>query len=190
VGGAGAFSLWLAHPQAVGALALVAPLSHAPESPPKAFRALTIETGWLRSCFAWTLATPAAIAGSGKVLAAVVAPESAPRDFAVKGGGLLGLRPGAFLAASSDMQAIPLRLPRLEARYKELKLPVAVLYGRQDAILDWHKDGQALVDKIAGARLELVDGGHILPVTQPDGKGRVVRPVTVRSTLTGSLFRG
>ncbi|QNA89159.1 alpha/beta fold hydrolase [Massilia sp. Dwa41.01b] len=168
LGGAIALALALEHPASVGALALVAPLSHAPETAPAAFRALTIETGWLRSLFAWTLATPASIAGSKKVLAAVFSPEAAPRDFAVKGGGLLGLRPRAFLAASSDMQAIPLRLPQLEARYGELALPVAVLYGRQDAILDWRKNGQALAEKIPGARLELVEGGHMLPVTQPE----------------------
>jgi pimeloyl-ACP methyl ester carboxylesterase len=59
-------------------------------------------------------------------------------------------------------------MPQVQARYAGLKLPVGVLYGRQDAILDWQKNGQALVDQVAGARLELVDGGHMLPVTQPE----------------------
>lgn len=168
LGGAIALALALEHPGAVGALALVAPLTHAPDTVPEAFKALTIETRWVRKLFAWTLATPASIAGSKKVLAHVFAPEPVPADFAVKGGGLLSLRPKQFLAASSDLQAIPLRMPAVEARYAELKLPVGVLYGRDDAILDWKKNGQALVDKVAGARLELVDGGHMLPVTQPE----------------------
>jgi pimeloyl-ACP methyl ester carboxylesterase len=42
-----------------------------------------------------------------------------------------------------------------------------VLYGRDDRILDWKANGQALVDKVPGARLELVEGGHMLPITQP-----------------------
>lgn len=168
LGGAIALTLALEHPAAVGALALVAPLSHTPASPPEVFRALTIETRWVRKLFAWTLATPGAIAGSKKVLARVFAPEPVPADFAVKGGGLLSLRPKQFLAASSDLQAIPLRMPAVEARFAELKLPLGVLYGRQDAILDWKKNGQALVDRVAGAQLELVDGGHMLPVTQPE----------------------
>ncbi|MEW6022312.1 MAG: alpha/beta fold hydrolase [Pseudomonadota bacterium] len=167
LGGAIALALAVEHPQSVGALALVAPLTHAPETAPQVFRALTIETRWVRTLFAWTLATPGAIAGSKKVLAAVFAPEKAPADFAVKGGGLHSLRPSQFLAASNDLQAIPLRMPLVQGRYAELALPVSVLYGRQDAILGWQENGQALVDKVPGARLELVEGGHMLPVTQP-----------------------
>lgn len=167
LGGAIALALAVEHPASVGALALVAPLTHAPETAPQVFKALTIETRWVRKLFAWTLATPGAIVGSKKVLAAVFAPERPPADFAVKGGGLHSLRPSQFLAASSDLQAIPLRMPLVQSRYAELALPLSVLYGRQDAILDWRENGQALVDKVPGARLELVNGGHMLPVTQP-----------------------
>jgi surfactin synthase thioesterase subunit len=45
-------------------------------------------------------------------------------------------------------------------------VPVSVLYGKDDRILDWKANGQALVDKVPGARLELIEGGHMLPVTQ------------------------
>jgi pimeloyl-ACP methyl ester carboxylesterase len=167
LGGAIALTLALDHPDKVGALALVAPLTHVQDSAPEVFKALSIASPWVRQLFAWTLATPGAIAGSKKVLAAVFAPESAPRDFAVKGGGMLSLRPRQFLAASSDMQALPGHMPGVQARYGELSVPVSVLYGREDAILDWQHQGQGLLDKVAGARLQLVDGGHMLPVTQP-----------------------
>jgi pimeloyl-ACP methyl ester carboxylesterase len=167
LGGAIALTLALEHPGKVGALALVAPLTHVQDAPPAVFKALAIESSWVRTLFAWTLATPGAIAGSKKVLAAVFAPESPPRDFAVKGGGLLSLRPRQFLASSADMQALPGHMPGVQARYGELAVPTGVLYGRDDAILDWQTNGQALADKVAGARLQLVDGGHMLPVTQP-----------------------
>jgi len=168
LGGALALTLALAHPDKVGALALVAPLTHEQTAPPAVFRALAIGSPWLRTLFAWTLATPASIAGGHKVLAAVFAPERAPRDFPVRGGGMLSLRPRQFLAASADMQALPAHMPALVARYRQLALPAAVLYGRDDAILDWRQHGQALADKVPGLRLELVDGGHMLPVTQPE----------------------
>jgi pimeloyl-ACP methyl ester carboxylesterase len=167
LGGAIALTLALEHPDKVGALALVAPLTHVQDTPPAVFKALAIASPWVRKLFAWTLATPGAIAGSKKVLAAVFAPESAPRDFAVKGGGMLSLRPRQFLAASGDMQALPGHMPGVQARYGELAVPTGVLYGREDAILDWQQQGQGLLDKVAGARLQLVDGGHMLPVTQP-----------------------
>jgi pimeloyl-ACP methyl ester carboxylesterase len=168
LGGAVALTLALAHPDRIGALALVAPLTHVQTAPPDVFKALAIASPLLRKLFAWTLATPAAIAGGSKVLAAVFAPERAPRDFPVRGGGMLSLRPRQFLAASADMQALPAHMPALVARYGQLARPTAVLYGRDDAILDWRQHGQALADKVPGLRLELVDGGHMLPVTQPE----------------------
>lgn len=103
LGGAVALAMALEHPGSVGALALVAPLTHATDTPPAVFRPLNIGSRGLRALFARTLATPAGIAVSKKVLVAVFAPESAPADFAVKGGGLLSLCPARFLAASCDM---------------------------------------------------------------------------------------
>jgi pimeloyl-ACP methyl ester carboxylesterase len=115
---------------------------------------------------AWTLAIPASIKASAATLEVVFGPEAVPKDFATRGGGLLSLRPSAFLAASGDLQALPDSLPRVQARYASLRMPVSVLYGKDDRILDWKANGQALVDKVPGARLELVEGGHMLPVTQ------------------------
>jgi hypothetical protein len=43
--------------------------------------------------------------------------------------------------------------------------PVAILYGKSDAILNLGEHGEAMKGKIAGLRLELVEGGHMLPVT-------------------------
>lgn len=167
LGGATALTLALEHPDKVGALALVAPLTHVQAAPPEVFKALSIASPGMRKLFAWTLATPGGIAGGKKVLATVFAPENAPQDFPVKGGGMLSLRPSQFLAASADIQALPGHMPGLVARYGQLQVPAAVLYGREDAILDWQQHGRALADKVPGLDLQLVDGGHMLPVTQP-----------------------
>jgi pimeloyl-ACP methyl ester carboxylesterase len=169
LGGALALALALEQPDCVAGCVLIAPLSHlrADASVPAAFRALTIRSAWLRHLFAWTLAVPGTIARSGAVLGQVFGPESVPSDFAVRGGGLMGLCPHQFLAASRDLQALPERLPALSKRYAELRLPVRVLFGRADGILDWRENGQALVDQLADGELTLVDGGHMLPVTQP-----------------------
>jgi pimeloyl-ACP methyl ester carboxylesterase len=180
LGGATALTLALNHPDKVGALALVAPLTHPPEEVPPAFRALTIATPWLRRLFAATLAVPLSIAAAKGVLAQVFGPEAVPRDFPTRGGGLLSLRPTHFLASSADLQALPGHMPGLAKRYPELGalgMPVRVLFGRDDAILDWRANGQALVDKVAGARLELVEGGHMLPVTQPERTARFIEEV-------------
>jgi pimeloyl-ACP methyl ester carboxylesterase len=167
LGGAIALTMALEHPRQVAGLALLAPLTHMREDVPPVFAGLAIQSPWKRKLVAWTLAIPASIKNSAKTLDVVFGPEPVPKDFAMKGGGLLSLRPSAFLSASADMQALPDRLPQLQARYPELCVPVHVLYGKDDRILDWKANGQALVDKVPGARLELVEGGHMLPITQP-----------------------
>lgn len=168
LGGAIALAVALDHPGAVAGLALLAPLTHAVDKPPEALERAAIRSRWRRRLFAYTLAMPAAIAGSRKVLAFVFAPEPPPRDFALRGGGLLGLRPKAFQATSTDLVAIEHALPLQVPRYGELRLPVHVLYGDGDRMLDWRVHGQGLADKVPHAVLEVLPGaGHMLPVTQP-----------------------
>jgi len=167
LGGAVALTLALEHPVQVAGLGLLAPLTHMRDDVPPVFKGLTIQSPLMRKLVAWTLAIPASIKNSVPTLEVVFGPEAVPKDFAIKGGGLLSLRPSAFLSASSDLQALPDHLPHVQARYPELRLPVHVLYGKDDRILDWKANGRALVDKVAGARLELIEGGHMLPVTQP-----------------------
>jgi pimeloyl-ACP methyl ester carboxylesterase len=167
LGGAIALALALDHPDKVAGLALLAPLTHMQDEAPSVFKGLTIESPLLRTLVAWTLMVPASIRNSRAAMAQVFGPDPVPADFATRGGGLLGLRPTAFIGASRDLQALPGYLPQQQARYAGLKVPVHVLYGRGDRILDWQHNGQALVDQVPGARLTLIDGGHMLPVTHP-----------------------
>lgn len=168
LGGAVALALAQRHPDKVKALALLSPLTQLPEEVPPAFRALTIESRAAQQLLAWTVVTPASIARSKQVLEQVFAPEAVPPDYALRGGGILSLRPSQFLAACADMQAVPDAMPGVMARYPAMRVPVSVLYGRQDRILDWQANGQGLLDRLPGSTLEVVDGGHMLPVTQPE----------------------
>ena len=168
LGGALALALALDHPRHVGALALVAPLTHMQDEVPPVFDGLTILSPLWRRLVAWTLATPVSIRNSRAALAQVFGPEPVPHDFATRGGALLGLRPGAFLAASDDLRSLPDCLPAQQTRYGELDLPVTILYGRDDRILDPRAHGQALADEVRGARLQLIEGGHMLPITNPE----------------------
>jgi pimeloyl-ACP methyl ester carboxylesterase len=165
LGGAVALTLALDHPDKVAGLALLAPLTYMQDAPPAVFKGLTIQSPLVRSLVAWTLMIPASIRNSRATMAQVFGPDPVPKDFATRGGGLLGLRPKAFIGASRDLQALPGMLPQQQARYGSLNMPVHVLYGRGDRILDWKHNGQALVDKAPNATLTLIDGGHMLPVT-------------------------
>nr|WP_311529813.1 alpha/beta fold hydrolase [uncultured Ralstonia sp.] len=167
LGGAISLAVGLNHPQVIRRLALIAPLTHEESTPPGAFKGLALPSPFVRKLVSWTLATPMSIINSRKAIAAVFAPETMPKDFPFKGGGLLGLRPHVFYAASSDLVCAPEDLPDMERRYASMTVPVDVLYGRDDRILNVKRHGEALKQKLDRVNLRVIDGGHMLPVTQP-----------------------
>lgn len=185
LGGAVALALATAHPSRVGALALVAPLSQAPTSIPTVFAGLVLPNMLMRRVVGWTLALPLSIARREKVLTAVFSPEPVPRDFAVRGGGVLGMRPSAFAAASTDLMATtPVAMNALAQHYASLTMPVGVLYGSHDRILEPRLQGERLAQQIPQATLEWVEmGGHMLPLTVPDRVATFAREVAARMTL-------
>ncbi len=162
-------------PELVSGLALVAPLTHVPAQAPGPFRALEIESKLLRRVLAWTVATPIGIRRGPAIVKEIFRPEAVPADFATKGGGLLGLRPRSFYNTSADLMAVNADLAGMVKRYGEIRVPVAILYGKSDAILDPAEHGEAMRGKIAGLRLELVEGGHMLPVTAAEVTAEFIR---------------
>lgn len=180
LGGALSLALALDHPDCVSGIVLLAPLTHTVEKAPAEFNGLLIKSPFWRKVAAWTIATPASILGGSKMLAFVFAPDTPPADFSTRGGGLLGLRPGNFYAASADLVAIEDVLPGYMARYHLLSLPMAMLYGRGDRLLDFRAQGEAMVEKVPTLELEILEGGHMLPVTVPDRCVAMVRRVADR----------
>lgn len=176
LGGAVALATALRHPDKVRALALIAPLTHVPAAgTPPVFAVFNMRPAWLRGLFARTLMVPLSIRRRRQVLDLVFGPEPAPADYPIRGGGVLGLRPSHFDATSQDAQMVEKVLPLMQARYADLTLPVRILYGRDDRILDAQEQGQSMVDLLPSVELELVDGGHMLPVTQPGLSAGFVR---------------
>ena len=94
-----------------------------------------------------------------RVIKEVFAPEKAPQDFATAGGGLLGVRPRTFYAASSDLLAVNNGFAEMTRRYPSLSVPVGILFGRDDRLLDYRLHWQALKEKIPNLHLEVVEGG-------------------------------
>ena len=180
LGGALSLAIALDHPDCAGGLALIAPLTHARDDVPEAFQGLVIASPLVRKAVAWTLATPLGIRRGPKLLAEVFAPEAVPADFPMRAGGLLGLRPGAFYNTSTDLMAVSETLPGYMARYKSLDIPMAMLFGRGDRILDYRGQGEAMKIACPALDLDLMEGGHMLPITAPDRCVALVRRVAER----------
>jgi pimeloyl-ACP methyl ester carboxylesterase len=169
LGGAIALALALNHPEQVAGLALLAPVTHRPERVPPPFDGMAIASPLLRGLVARTLATPLSIVNRERALAMLFGPQPVPHDFAVAGGGLLNLRPCSLIGASTDLMGTSAELGEMPSRYKELTVPVGILYGTGDRILDPVLHGKGLAAKVAGADLELIEGGgHMILITSAD----------------------
>ncbi|MCI3204604.1 MULTISPECIES: alpha/beta hydrolase [Pandoraea] len=184
LGGAVSLRLALDHPQRVGALALIAPLTQPVSDVPAPFRALAIRSAWWRRWVGRTLAVPVGMMTGRTTLTYVFGPEDAPKDFLIRGGGVLGFRPGNFEAGSGDILAAERDMSGLAAHYAELTVPVDILYGRGDRILDYRQHGERMPVANPRIRLALVDGGHMLPVTQPEATMQWLQEVTARMPST------
>lgn len=167
LGGAIALAVGLNHPEKLSGLALLAPLTQMLSQVPPSFRGLTIEPATLRVALAWTLVAPMSRWGPRAPIKEVFSPDPVPGDFDVRAGGGLARRPGNYQNSASEMRAIANDLPDMMRRYSSLSVPVRVLFGEGDTVLDPQLHGVALTQSAPDARLEIVPGGHMLPVTYP-----------------------
>ncbi|MCA2987646.1 MAG: alpha/beta fold hydrolase [Gemmatimonas sp.] len=188
LGGAVALALASGHPERVGALALLAPLTQHPKSVPPVFAALAIRGPLVRTMIGWTLAVPLSIARRDAVLSVVFGPEPVPDDFGLAAGGLLGMRPSAFTSASTDLAAADVGMSTLVERHATVQAPVGILYGTHDRILQPAMHGNGLLAQIPHATLELVErAGHMLPLTAPERVVAFVHEVAGRRTTAASV---
>ncbi|MBO9622232.1 MAG: alpha/beta hydrolase [Sphingomonas sp.] len=163
LGGAVSLALGLDRPELVRGLALIAPLTQVVSDVPKVFAGLLAPQP-IRPLVAWTMAVPAGMLNGRKTAQAIFAPDPVPADFATRGGGALAVRPKSYMAGSFELLHARHDMAALVPRYGEMRLPVAILYGRQDAVLDPELNGVKTAGEIPGATIELVEGGHMLPV--------------------------
>ncbi|MEI9927683.1 MAG: alpha/beta fold hydrolase [Sphingomonas sp.] len=178
-GGAVSLALALAHPGRVRGLALIAPVTQPIATLPPVFRGLAAPAP-LRPVLAWLLAVPMGVLSGRKGAAQVFAPDPVPADFAVRGGGALAVRPKSFLAGSHDVAVARAELEALAPRYGEIRVPVAILFGRADALLDPARNGEKTAAAIPGGSIDLIEGGHMPLVARADETAAWLRAVSAR----------
>ncbi|MEA1942021.1 MAG: alpha/beta fold hydrolase [Pseudomonadota bacterium] len=178
LGGAVSLTMALNHPERVRALALISALVRAPSQPAEAFAGIDIANPSVRRFVANTLAVPMSIRNGDKTLAFVFGPDAPPADFRTRGGGLLGLRPDAFYAAATDLQAVARDMDAITARIGEIALPVGLFYGTDDRILSAADQIAVLRQALPQADIETMeDRGHMPLVIEPDRIDAFVRRI-------------
>jgi pimeloyl-ACP methyl ester carboxylesterase len=181
LGGAVALALAMNHPDKVGALGLIAPLTAVQDGPPGVFAALNHPAPLQRKLIANTLAVPMGIRNGPKALNVVFAPGAPPEDFSVRGGGLLNLRPKGFYAASTDMLAVSKDIHAIGARYGEIAAPIGMIYGDDDKVLHADTHIQAVLEAQPDMHLERLPGvGHMVQFCRPDETEAFIRTMASR----------
>jgi pimeloyl-ACP methyl ester carboxylesterase len=182
LGGAIALALALNHPEQVAGLALLAPLTHPQEEMPPLLRGLAIGSPLLRWLVAWTSAVPLSMVNRDLVLDVAFGPDPVAPDYGTRGGGLLNLRPKSFINASRDLVAANGDLLAMHRRYHELKMPVGVLYGTADRLLDAAKHGATMAAKVSGLDLELIEGGgHMILISSAERSAAFIKRMAQRA---------
>ncbi|MGE3306073.1 MAG: alpha/beta fold hydrolase [Rhizobiaceae bacterium] len=182
LGGAVALALALDHPDKVAGLALLSPHTKHRDSVPPEFAALHIPSRFKRWALSHTVAVPASQKFAAATMAYVFAPQTAPDDYMTKGGGSLGLRPAHFHGSATDITDLAQDYPALAARYGELKMPVGILYGTADKLLDHKANGIGMAEQIPGLELELLDGvGHMPHFVAADASAAFIRRIAAKA---------
>ena len=177
LGGTVALAMALDRPGQIKALGLIAPLTHPVKQGPDTFKGLAVRSPVLRRILGHTLAVPMAERMADSMLKQIFAPEACPDTFLAEAGAVLGLRPQAYISASADMIAAEDALPDQSMAYAHATLPPGgVLFGDQDAILDYQTQGQAM-EKYGFSVKILPNRGHMLPITMPEETNSFVRQV-------------
>jgi pimeloyl-ACP methyl ester carboxylesterase len=169
LGGSVALALALDHPEAIGGLALLSPVSHPwPGGSiswyygPTTARVL----GWI---FTRTLTAPLGLALLKPGENAVFAPQSPPPDYVDRASIPLVLRPKTFTANAEDVASLYDFVTRQSARYGEIRIPTTIVSGSADKVVWTEIHSRGLEKQIAGARLVVLPNvGHMPHFAEPD----------------------
>ena len=167
LGGAIALTLALEHKDKISGLALICPVTQMIDDIPDIFRFLNISNKWFRIFLAYTLSSLIGVLTREKSFKTAFSPEPVCNNFATKGGGDFALSSNSFIKTSEDLTFAISSAPSVVGRENELKLPIGVLFGEDDEILDAKLHGEKF-SELTGAELKILPNkGHMLPLTEP-----------------------
>lgn len=182
LGGAVSLALALDYPDKISGLALLSPLTQREGKVAPEFAALYIPSPLKRRLIAHTVAIPASVKLGPQMLAFIFGPQQPPADYAVAGGAMSTLRPAHFFGTSTDFGAIGHVMKTQQARYGELSMPVGVLFGTADGVVNWEKHGKALQGIVPDLDFEAIDGvGHMPQYAATDRTVAFIRRMAAKA---------
>lgn len=186
LGGALALALAVDHPARVAGLALISPATQMQGEVPPALKPLAIRSDPVRYLVGWLLAVPMSMRNRNEVLRSLFAPDGVPDDFGTRGGAMLAMRPWTYRAACRDLVEAGGEFGAYAARHGEIRVPVGVLYGDGDNILDPRVHGAGLRRQLPDLDLQfLPGGGHMIPLVRGEETAAFIERMASKAGCVG-----
>jgi pimeloyl-ACP methyl ester carboxylesterase len=158
--GAIALALALNHPERVGSLVLLAPVSHPWDTGIAQLYRLTTASV-IGDLFARTIVLPVAYPFLDTFAAEVFAPQPLPPDYVRRSAASMVLRPSEFIANADDVAHLLEGVTAQYKRYGEITVPAVIIAGEGDASVSPKIHAQALAAQLPHAKLIMLPGvGH------------------------------
>ncbi len=154
--------LALEHADVTGAILLLAPVTHPWPGGKISWYYGPAASVWGR-LFTRTLATPIGLAFLKPVVNAVFAPQSPPAGYVERAQVPLVLRPAVFRANAQDVAGLHAAVSARSPRYRDIRVPAAVVAGDADAIVTTAIHSIAFAREVPGARLTILPGAGHMP---------------------------
>jgi len=159
--GALAAALALDHPERVGGLVLLAPVTHPWPGGIFWYNRVAI-TPVIGPLFVHALALPLGLLLIGRAIANVFAPQRPPPDYLRRTASRLVLRPAEFMANAQDLAVLKAFVTAQVPRYRAITAPTAVISGDRDTVVSIDIHARAVAALIPGATLIVLQGvGHM-----------------------------
>lgn len=158
--GAIGLAMTLEHADFVQGLMMVSPVSH--PWPGGIALHYTIAASQAGAVFNHALALPLGQMFLGPAVQSVFAPQKQPENYVTKTKLPLVLRPKTFAANARDVASLYQHVSAWSSRYKDIRMPVAILAGSADKIVITDIHSRSSFRQIPGATLRILPGvGHV-----------------------------
>jgi pimeloyl-ACP methyl ester carboxylesterase len=95
---------------------------------------------------------------------------------------MANLRPHHFYGTSTDFVAMHANQEDMTPRYGGIAVPVGIIYGDADRVLDHEVHGRAMVGQIADLEIEILEGvGHMVQYAETQRTVDLIRRIAERA---------